>query len=315
MNNKGLQEDVYKMLKQQQQHWDLAEKNYRGLQKVKKRFVSLGEGVEVGVQFNPERIYSSAAKVDDKSISRRKCFLCRAHLPEQQTWVEFEQNYLILVNPFPIFPLHLTIPIVEHSAQRIEGRMSDMLKLARMLNDFVVFYNGPRCGASAPDHFHFQAGNKGFMPIEDDAERLTKMPLGNKNNVSVWMLNKYKRSCVVLEGADPEALCALFDQLLDLMQAGAKEREEPMMNVLASYREDKYVVYVFPRKLHRPWQYFAEGDRQILLSPASVDLGGVMITPREIDYHKMNQTIIEDIFEQVCVDNTEVMKLVNALFV
>ncbi|MDR4988526.1 MAG: DUF4922 domain-containing protein, partial [Bacteroidales bacterium] len=174
MSENNLQERVYEMLKQQQQDWDLAEKNYRGLQKVKKRFVRLGEGVEVGVQFNPERIYSSAAKVDDKSISRRKCFLCRAHLPEQQTWVEFESEYLILVNPFPIFPLHLTIPIVDHKEQRIGGRMTDMLKLARVLKDFVVFYNGPRCGASAPDHFHFQAGNKGFMPVEDDAERLTK---------------------------------------------------------------------------------------------------------------------------------------------
>ena len=307
---KALQERVHVLLAQQKKDWDLAAKNYLGLQKVQKRHISLGDGVEVGVQFNPERIYSSAAKVDDKSIRERKCFLCQAHLPEQQRWVDFEHEYLILVNPFPIFPLHLTIPILEHADQRIAGRMHDMLMLARLLDDFVVFYNGPRCGASAPDHFHFQAGNKGFMPIEKDFEKLEKSIAWKKNGVVAYHFENYFRSCLVLEGKDQDLLADRFYQLLERLREHSQADDEPMINVLASWNDDKWRIFVFPRKLHRPWQYFAEDDSQILLSPASVDLGGVLITPREADYHKMNADTVKDIFQQVCLEDDEFKKIV-----
>ncbi len=307
---KTLQERVHELLEKQKQDWDLAAKNYRGLQKVQKRQISLGDGVEVGVQFNPERIYSSAAKVDDKSIRERKCFLCQAHLPEQQRWVDFEHEYLILVNPFPIFPLHLTIPILEHAEQRIAGRMHDMLMLARLLDDFVVFYNGPRCGASAPDHFHFQAGNKGFMPIEDDFEKQEKSIAWEKNGVVAYHFENYFRSCLVLEGNDQDLIAERFYQLLKRLREYAQADDEPMVNVLVSWNDEKWRTFVFPRQLHRPRQYFAEGDSQIVLSPASVDLGGVLITPREADYHKMNADIIKDIFQQVCFDDGDFRKIV-----
>ncbi|MFW5708508.1 MAG: DUF4922 domain-containing protein, partial [Bacteroidota bacterium] len=169
-----LQQKVDQLLDQQTRDWDLARKNYDGLNRARKRYIHFQERITVGIQFNAERIYSSAAKVDPQSISERKCFLCQAHLPEQQKWVEFGDDYLILVNPFPIFPKHLTIPHREHIEQQIAGRMHDMLALAAELRDYVVFYNGPRCGASAPDHFHFQAGNKGFMPIEKEYEMLSR---------------------------------------------------------------------------------------------------------------------------------------------
>lgn len=295
-----MQKKIEGFFEQQLGAWDLAGKNYAGLQKVHKRFVHLDDRVSIGIQFNPERIYSSAAKVDDKSIRERKCFLCQENLPAQQRWLEFGDEYLILVNPFPIFPRHLTIPVRKHIDQRIAGRMGDMLDLARALDDFVVFYNGPKCGASAPDHFHFQAGNKGFMPLEKDFEKLHKTVIDTINGVDLLQLDNYYRTCLVLQGDDREALVASFNELLDRFPVSPDE-DEPMLNILVSHDAGKWRIFVFPRKLHRPAQYFEEGNARILLSPASVDLGGVLITPREEDYHKLDATVIKDIFDQVCL--------------
>ncbi len=296
-----MQEKIDGFFEQQLNGWDLAGKNYAGLQKVHKRYVALDDEVSIGIQFNPERIYSSAAKVDDKSIRERKCFLCQENLPVQQRWLEFGEEYLILVNPFPIFPRHLTIPVKEHTDQRIAGRMGDMLDLACELDDFIVFYNGPKCGASAPDHFHFQAGNKGFMPLENDFEKFVKTVVDTINGVELLQLENYYRTCLVLEGADRDALVGSFNGLLDRFPVSPDE-DEPMLNILVSRNADKWRIFVFPRKLHRPSQYFNEGEERILLSPASVDLGGVLITPREEDYNKLDARIIKDIFEQVTIN-------------
>lgn len=298
----NIQDNVQQLLKQQTREWDLAAKNYKGLEKVQKHHFHFKNGARIGVQFNPERIYSSAAKVDAKSIRERKCFLCMPHLPEQQKWVEFGDQYVILVNPFPIFPRHLTIPHREHIEQAIQGRMHDMLELARELDDFVVFYNGPKCGASAPDHFHFQAGNKGFMPIEEEFEKLPRSLVLEHNQNQVWIPGNYLRNCVVLKGDDANQLCDWFDKLYTIMQDMTPDQQEPMLNILVSHQQDHWRVYIFPRKIHRPWQYFEEGEKQILLSPASVDMGGVFITPRQEDYEKMNSSDISDIFEQVSWD-------------
>ncbi|MFO7874645.1 MAG: DUF4922 domain-containing protein [Bacteroidales bacterium] len=287
---------------QQLVEWDLAGKNYRGLQKALKRYIQLSDHVRVGVQFNPERIYSSAAKVDEKSIKERKCFLCRHHLPEQQRWIEYMDKYLVLVNPFPIFPRHLTIPDKVHTDQRLSGRFRDMLTLARELDGFIVFYNGPKCGASAPDHFHFQAGNKGFMPLEDDFEHLPKSLMGNDGGLNKWRMDNYFRTCMVLESQDQEKLAGYLEDLLLRMKTIDAQDPEPMLNVLVSWKHDQWRVFVFPRKKHRPAQYYLEGDQRILMSPASVDLGGMLITPREEDFHKMDANSIKGIFEQVCYD-------------
>ena len=159
-----------KLINDQQNEWELAGKNYAGLKSVKVRTLAF-DGFDMLVQFNPERIRSSAAKVDAKSIEARPCFLCQKNLPKEQRGIPVLDKYLILVNPFPIFPEHLTIPHFNHIDQRIENKFEEMLEMARLLEDFTIFYNGPKCGASAPDHFHFQAGIKRFMPIERDYKK------------------------------------------------------------------------------------------------------------------------------------------------
>ena len=307
-----LQKKVDLLLDQQTKEWDLASKNYRGLEKVRKRAFKINDRVNIGVQFNPERMTSSAAKVDPKSISERKCFLCAKNLPEQQKWVPFGEEYLILVNPFPIFPRHLTIPHREHIDQRIKGRFGEMLALASELKDFVVFYNGPQCGASAPDHFHFQAGNKGFMPVEKDFENMSRVTVKGKENCRVSIFKDYLRHCIILDGSSKTILTDWFEKAyMGMEEQMTAENPEPMMNILVSWEKGRWKVFIFPRKKHRPWQFFEEGEKQILLSPASVDLGGMLITPREEDFEKLGVSDIVDIFGQITWKDEDFEKLTH----
>lgn len=114
------------------------------------------------VQFNPARVVSTAAKVDAASIAARRCFLCGANRPPQQLALEWE-DMEILVNPFPIFPGHLTIAAKAHTPQTMLGRTDQMRRLSRELPGYTIFFNGARAGASAPDHMHFQAVPSRYM--------------------------------------------------------------------------------------------------------------------------------------------------------
>jgi hypothetical protein len=312
--NTSLQEKVDHLIDEQVINWPLARENYEGLKEVKIRSLEFGPSTEMRVQFNPARIRSSAAKVDTKSIQERKCFLCQENLPSVQNRMPFRDDYLILVNPFPIFPNHLTIPHVKHTDQRISGRLYDMMMLARELPGFVIFYNGPQCGASAPDHFHFQAGNKGFMPIEDDFRfHPQKSMLIDRKGVRVFSIENYLRKNLVIEGDNPEEIESWFNRVYSFLHAIQKNVEEPMLNIVCSRENGFWRLFIFPRRGHRPRQFFAEGEEQIVLSPASVDFGGVLITPREEDFHKLNERLVWDIFEQVTLHETD-WTLVKRIF-
>lgn len=180
--------------------------------------------------------------------------------------------------PVSHIPRHLTVPETAHVAQRITPRFGDMLDLARQLTDYTIFYNGPKCGASAPDHAHFQAGNKGFMPIEQDWRRQVAGKVADYGQATLWWLNDAPRTTLVIESADRKTAIKLFDTVYHSLDIQPGE-DEPMMNVLVMYEDNKWIVFVFPRAKHRPACYTAEGDANLLSSPASVDLGGVFITP------------------------------------
>ena len=309
---KDLKTQVEALFEDQLQNWDLARANYLGLQKAVTKSLPFMPHAELRVQFNPERIYSTSAKVDSKSISERPCFLCPAQLPAQQKAIPFGEEYLVLVNPFPIFPRHLTIPIKDHTPQRLSGRFQDMLRLAKELDDFVVFYNGPRCGASAPDHFHFQAGNKGFMPIEQDFEKLEKTLLLEEKGSRVYAMEPYLRHVLAFASPDPQWLEDQAEKAIAVLAGFEPENQEPMMNVLASWNHDHWRIFLFPRKAHRPWQFFADGPEKIMLSPAAVDFGGVLIIPRQEDFDKLDLTTSRDILAQVTIEDKNWQEVLNA---
>ncbi len=304
---------VNDLFQSQLRDWELAGKNYSQLDRVLTRSIQF-DGFEIVVQFNPERIRSSAAKVDTKSIQERPCFLCAENRPSGQRGVSFEGGMTVLVNPFPIFRKHLTIPTEKHTDQRIRNNFERMLVLAQALPDYEVFYNGPECGASAPDHFHFQAGNRRFMPLENDFRDgcFTKMIYSYKS-IRIWRWNRYLRTLLTLEGSDLAELSRIFRRIFDNFSLIQPEKQEPMLNIVAYHECGMWIIHIFPRKVHRPSQFFTEGRNQILLSPAAVDLGGVLITPREEDFNKISAVDVADIFVQVCLDEDSLSGLIKGL--
>lgn len=306
-----ISEQVDELIYSQQGEWPLAKENYEALKNVRTKELSF-RNFKVRIQFNPARIVSSSAKVDKKSIQDRKCFLCPANLPAVQKGIPFGEEYQILLNPYPIFPFHLTIPIKEHTNQTILSRFNDMLGLAKTLDRFVIFYNGPKCGASAPDHAHFQAGNKGFMPIEKEWKILDKEIICMQPGASIYFLKNYLRNTFVIESNNQECTRQLFNQIYAQLEIPEGD-EEPMMNVLAWYESGWWVVCVFPREKHRPSCYWAEGDRNILISPASVDIGGVFITPLEKDYEKITMQDVESILKEVTLSDAKTEIIIENL--
>ena len=302
MNNIPI--DLSSFLQNQLGVWSMARDNYEALSLVETRSL-ICDGVQLSVQFNPKRIVSSAAKTDVKSIQARACFLCAKNRPKEQKSISYNERFEILVNPFPIFPQHFTVPINTHQPQQILPYIGDMLDLAKDFPDFLVFYNGPKCGASAPDHMHFQLGNKGFLPLEKDYSKFAKQAVPFFAHQHIKYLQNAFFNALIIETEDKKLAEERFRFLYkNLQQVNA---EEPMMNVLCWHNGMNYVLAVLPRKKHRPWQFFAEGDHNILLSPASVDLGGVLITPLQKDFEKITEIQVENIVCQLCVTPQEVI--------
>ncbi|WP_072546670.1 DUF4922 domain-containing protein [Mediterranea massiliensis] len=294
-----MNKEVNDLLARQLATWETARHSYEALTGVRVKELNV-RGVPYKVQFNPARIVSSGAKVDAKSIRERRCFLCAANRPAEQEGIPFLGHYELLVNPFPIFPRHLTIPETEHVPQLIGHRFADMLELARELTDFTIFYNGPGCGASAPDHAHFQAGNRGFMPIEADWRTRIGETVVQTECATLYSLDDAPRTTLVIDTDDADEACRFFQTIYHALPVPEGD-QEPMMNILALYESSRWTIFVFPRAKHRPACYTAEGDARLLSSPASVDLGGVFITPVEQDFLKITADDVAQILSEVCL--------------
>lgn len=295
--------DAAAFITAQRAEWPLAARNFDALEGVEVRSIAM-PGMDIKVQFNPARIVSSGAKVDAHSLAERPCFLCEKNRPAEQRGIDW-RGYTVLVNPFPIFPRHLTIPAVVHTPQRIQGRVADMLALAAELPGYTVFYNGPRCGASAPDHMHFQAGNSDFLPIWqalDAAPLRTVADDGAGTRLSVC--TALPVNVFVVDAATPEAGERMFDRLYRVLPEG---EEESMMNLLAAGSR----LVVVPRKRHRPSFYGTEGEGCMLLSPASVDMGGAFITPRREDFDRLDAQLLARVFDELCLDTEQIEVISN----
>ncbi len=291
--------------------WETARANYQALGQVRiKEFPGAGGGVTV--QFNPARIRSSAARIDAASLRERNCFLCPPQVPPQQRQLPFGERYWLMVNPFPIFPQHFTIPAREHVPQRIAGRYGELLDMAACLERFVLFYNGPKCGASAPDHMHFQAGNQGFLPVQQ-AWRETATPLAVSGEAAqLYAFTAGARRAVVIVTGDKAASEAWFDRLYGLLPRFPGD-SEPMLNLLAWREGAQWITMLFPRAKHRPSCYEVPGEANLLYSPASVDMGGVSVLPRERDFEKVTAAVLEKAFEEVCFPAAAWNTLLNEL--
>ncbi len=283
--------------------WPQAAGNFEALKGVKVKDLDV-DGMHIKVQFNPARMVSSAAKVDAASLKARKCFLCAANRPEVQRGISWGDKYTVLVNPFPIFPRHLTIPDDSHTDQLIDGRIADMMRLASELDEYTVFYNGPRCGASAPDHMHFQAGNSDFLTIGEALEDARHDVVATEGESTLAMVDTLPLKVFVIDAVSPEEGQKLFNRLYKAIPVPEGEKE-PMMNLLCYATPLGTRLVVIPRKRHRPSFYGTEGDECMLISPASVDMGGVFITPRPQDFDRFDADIARKIFDELCLSSAE----------
>lgn len=307
MANKVNSQIVSDFIASQIAEWPQAAGNFEALKTVKVKEINL-PGWTVKVQFNPARIVSSAAKVDAKSLKERKCFLCGENRPAVQRGIEWGGRYTILINPFPIFPRHLTIPDNSHTDQLISGRIADMMRLAAELEDYTVFYNGPRCGASAPDHMHFQAGNSDFLTLAPALEDAEHKVIATDGDATLALVDSLPLKVFVIDADDPEAGQRLFDRLYAAIPVPEGEKE-PMMNILCYPTPAGVRLVVIPRKRHRPSFYGTEGEGTMLLSPASVDMGGVFITPLEKDFKAIDAETIVRILDELCLDTDEINRI------
>lgn len=274
----SLQKDIVNLFSVQQNEWPELNKAIQNLNGVKTRQFNWGDNFTVNIQFNPARIISTGAKTEKEHIEERPCFLCEQNRPTAQKGIAYLQKYVILCNPYPILKNHITIPLHSHVPQRVRNKLGEMLTLSEELPDYLIFYNGPKSGASAPDHFHMQAGLKAPELLQGDNEL---------------------RSCFMIEETGISESLDLFEEVYQYLRYLQPDEEEPMLNVITFVDDNKYKTHIFPRKAHRPKQYYDEGSKKLLISPGAMDMAGLIITAREEDFNKLEKQDIEDIYIQV----------------
>ena len=301
----------------QSKEWPMLSNGFKSLETIKSKSFQF-DGFKIKAQFNAGRITSTSAKVDPKSISERKCFLCKENLPDEQKGILYNDNYIILCNPFPIFPTHFTLTHKEHQPQRILNAFSDLLDLSKDLSKhYSVIYNGPRCGASAPDHLHFQAGNKFFMTIDDEFHQIKNeygKVIYEDDDLSFYAIDDGIRKFISIESLDKKLVVNTFNKFYKTYSKLMNEEQEPMINLISFYEEEfGWRIIIFLRAKHRPAVFFAEDESKMLVSPAAIDLGGVCIFPREGDFNHITKKMIAEIFKEVFIDTEKLDSLIKKL--
>lgn len=306
-------EELTSLYKEQLREFELAAKNYAELKHVVRQDVNCGT-FSIGLQYNPARMISTNAKIDQATLQSRPCFLCKANRPQTQKGLPYGGHYDICVNPYPIFPQHFTIPTQEHIPQLIGNRIEDLLSLAFDFPEYTSFYNGPDCGASAPDHFHFQMVPRHMMPLEEDVEReQLRQVIVRKDFYTISYLKDYLREVILLQGSDLKLMSALFAYTRTIIGETTPYEKEPMMNILVWFENCQWTVCIFPRKLRRPWQFFAEGEDKILFSPGCVDMAGMIVAPRKEDFDRYSCSLLTDLFGQVTITPESMVSIVHKL--
>jgi SpoIID/LytB domain protein len=313
----GVSNALTRFFNRQLETWETARQHYSELRNVQTRDLPTGD-LTLRVQFNPARMVSTGAKIDAKTLAQRPCFLCDQNRPAEQMAKDVDSRFHLLVNPFPILPTHFTIPSKKHQPQRIREWYGEMHGILEKYPELMVFYNGPLCGASAPDHLHFQAGTSGMLPLQGSWQRLSR----NLTNVfslndeeSISYVNDYPAPVLVIKSRSQKGDEQLFRRIYKALAKGEKGLEggEPMMNIVCWRQGEDFLSVVFLRKKHRPDCYYAEGNGQILVSPGALDMAGLLITPRREDYEKLTPEQAVAILKEVSLSEEEAQQVIAAI--
>ena len=288
---------VAALIQQQLATWPMLNNATAALDQVQYKDFDIN-GSHVRAQFNPARIVSTAAKVDSASIQARPCFLCAENLPAEEKGIPFGENYVVLCNPFPVLPDHLVISERRHTPQAIVPRFEDLLELTQAFgSEYFTLYNGPQCGASAPDHHHFQACRSEGIPLFDEIHHWPRSWRIHQDDLEVFTLADYRLNILVASSRKKATMAAWFEQAIaSLTQVAGVE---PMINLVATYHSSHWMVYLFPRGKHRPSRYYAEGDKKLTISPAGIDLTGVLVVPDPQHFDRLTATDVAQIYSEI----------------
>jgi hypothetical protein len=291
-------DQVDRLWERQSRTWPQLAKGIEGLALADTRPVRI-DWYEVYLRHVPHRIVSTTAEVDRVSIAKRPCFLCAENLPPEEEGVPFGQDFMIFSNPFPIVDRHLTIAHRTHTRQRIIDQFGNMLDLAAALPGYFVIYNGPECGASAPDHMHFQAGSRVLFPIEKDTAGLDGISVPN-----------YGRNVFTFRAREKAASIARMDRAIELLAQITGKQTEPMVNIAVFYDSRDWVAYLFPRGKHRP-EVFHTGE--LTISPAAIDLCGIVAVPLAKDFEKITADAVAAVFREVTLPQDQFREVAERL--
>ena len=302
---------ISRFFNRQMEKWADARHRFRDLKHVETHQLS----DQLKVQWNPARIVSTGAKIDKKTLGDRPCFLCDKNRPKEQISKQIDERFLLLVNPFPILPIHFTIPARKHQPQSIYKNYGEMHRFLSLHSELMVFYNGPKCGASAPDHLHFQAGTSGILPLQANWQRLSRNLtdiISLNDDEKIALIHDFVVPAFVIISKSEDSDEALFHRLYKSMPVRGDETE-PMMNIIAWRKGDEYISVVIPREKHRPEAYFAEGDAQMMVSPGALDMSGLIITPREEDFRKLTEESASAILQECGVSMDKMNSIITKL--
>ena len=307
---KGNKHNIRAFFTHQLDTWDEIRQRYEAL-----KHVGLKQLGHRQLQYNPARMVSTGAQIDRQTIAQRACFLCEKNRPEEQLTIDLGDDFELMVNPFPVLPMHFTIVWKTHVPQTILENYTEIHRLLELFPELFVFYNGPMSGASAPDHMHFQAGIGQELPLKTVLRKLEKelqVLIKQENGSSLSMFNTVSFNAFVIKSKAQETEMALFKQLYDAMPVREGEKE-PRMNIVAWRDGSEDVIVVLPRDNHRPACYFEEEDRRMVISPGALDMAGLIITPREEDFNRMSEDKLISILKEVSIKEKDMKNIKEKL--
>ena len=307
---KGNKHNIRAFFTHQLDTWDEIRQRYEAL-----KHVGLKQLGHRQLQYNPARMVSTGAQIDRQTIAQRACFLCEKNRPEEQLTIDLGDDFELMVNPFPVLPMHFTIVRKTHVPQTILENYTEIHRLLELFPELFVFYNGPMSGASAPDHMHFQAGIGQELPLMTVLRKLEKeqqVLIKQENGSSLSMFNSVSFKAFVIKSKAQETEMTLFKQLYAAMPVREGEKE-PRMNIVAWRDGSEDVIVVLPRDNHRPACYFEEGDRRMVISPGALDMAGLIITPREEDFNRMSEDKLISILKEVSIKEKDMENIKEKL--
>ena len=305
---------VDKLFAQQLETWPALRAGVEAFREVEYRRLSVGR-TPVLLQHNPRRIVSTGAPMDAASIRRRPCFLCPDNMPEEEKGLEFGTRFVVFCNPYPVLKNHLVLVSKEHRPQAIDGTAMYALDFAEALGpEFFVLYNGPSSGASAPDHLHLQAGASELIPVLSDLEHCAKLAIPSPQGIETFLLENYRVNTLIIRGGKKPDLANWIETIVHVLAdlVGTKS-VEPLLNLLYMRRGRDWEVVIFPRERHRPSSFYSSGEDRLIVSPAAIDMGGLMVVPERRDFDRMDTAIVEGIYREVTLVDEKFDRLIGVL--